>query len=151
MPSSRCSAAGTKATRRSAASRSDSGRGSRGILALVAFTPLSHIWFVHVSGLSPELADFAIPAARVLTPIPFLGVILSLQRGTLIRNRTTGPIIGATAAEIAAVAAVFVVVGWGLGWVGATAAFTGFLFGRLIANLYLTPKVRAARARAARP
>ena len=127
------------------------GAGLSGILALVAFTPLSHIWFVHVSGLSPELADFAIPAARVLTPIPFLGVILSLQRGTLIRNRTTGPIIGATAAEIAAVAAVFVVVGWGLGWVGATAAFTGFLFGRLIANLYLTPKVRAARARAARP
>ena len=121
------------------------GAGLSGILALIAFTPLSHIWFVHVSGLSPGLAAFAIPAARVLTPVPFLGVILSLQRGTLIRNRTTGPIIVATAAEIAAVAAVFVVVGWGLGWVGATAAFTGFLFGRLAANLYLTPKVRAAR------
>ncbi|WP_419942371.1 hypothetical protein [Candidatus Palauibacter sp.] len=122
-----------------------------GILALIAFTPLSHFWFVHVSGLTPGLADFAIPAARVLTPVPFLGVILSLHRGTLIRNRTTGPIIVATAAEIAAVAVVFVVVGWGLGWVGATAAFTGFLFGRLTANVYLTPRVRAVRARAARP
>ena len=119
-----------------------------GILALIAFTPLSHYWFVHVSGLTPVLADFAIPAARVLAPVPFLGVILSLQRGTLIRNRRTGPIIVATAAEIGAVAAVFVLVGWGLGWVGATAAFTGFLFGRLTANLYLTPKVRAARAEA---
>ena len=117
-----------------------------GILALIAFTPLSHYWFVHVSGLTPVLADFAIPAARVLTPVPFLGVILSLQRGTLIRNRTTGPIIIATGAEIGAVAAVFVLVGWGLGWVGATAAFTGFLFGRLTANLYLIPRVRAARA-----
>ena len=119
-----------------------------GILALIAFTPLSHYWFVHVSGLTPVLADFAIPAARVLTPVPFLGVILSLQRGTLIRNRTTGPIIVATGAEISAVAAVFVLVGWGLGWVGATAAFTGFLFGRLTANLYMIPKVRAARAEA---
>ena len=119
-----------------------------GILGLIAFTPLSHYWFVHVSGLTPVLADFAIPAAQVLTPVPFLGVILSLQRGALIRHRTTGPIILATAAEISAVAAVFVLVGWGLGWVGATAAFTGFLFGRLTANLYLTPKVRAARRRA---
>lgn len=120
-----------------------------GILALLAFTPLSHLWFVHVSGLSPELASFAIPAARVLTPVPFLGVVLSLQRGTLIRHRTTGPIIVGTAAEISAVAIVFVAVGWGLGWVGATAAFTGFLFGRLMANIYLTPKVRAARRTAA--
>ncbi|MYA34756.1 MAG: hypothetical protein F4164_06885 [Gemmatimonadales bacterium] len=116
-----------------------------GILALLAFTPLSHLWFVHVSGLTPELASFAIPAARVLTPVPFLGVLLSLQRGTLIRHRTTGPIIVGTAAEITAVAIVFVAVGWGLGWVGATAAFTGFLLGRLTANIYLTPKVRAAR------
>ncbi len=121
------------------------GAGLSGVLGLIAFTPLSHLWFVHVSGLTPELASFAIPAARVLTPVPFLGVVLSLQRGTLIRNRTTGPIIVATAAEIVAVAAVFVAVGWGLGWVGATAAFTGFLFGRLTANIYLTPKVRGAR------
>lgn len=121
-----------------------------GILGLIAFTPLSHLWFVHVSGLTPELAEFAIPAARVLTPVPFFGVLLSLQRGVLIRNRTTGPIIIATAAEVGTVAAVFVVVGWGLGWVGATAAFTGFFFGRLCANVYLTPKVRASRAEAAR-
>ena len=120
-----------------------------GILALVAFTPLSHLWFVHVSGLTPELAAFAIPAARVLAPVPFLGVMLSLQRGTLIRHRKTGPIIVGTAAEVTSVALVFVAVGWGLGWVGATAAFTGFLLGRLTANIYLTPKVRAARHRAA--
>ncbi len=120
-----------------------------GILALLAFTPLSQLWFVHVSGLTPELASFAIPAARVLTPVPFLGVLLSLQRGTLIRHRTTGPIIVGTAAEITAVAGVFVAVGWGLGWAGATAAFTGFLFGRLTANIYLTPRVRAARHGAA--
>ena len=120
-----------------------------GILALIAFTPLSSLWFVHVSGLSPELASFAIPAARVLTPVPFLGVVLSLQRGTLIRNRTTGPIIVGTATEITTVAVVFVAVGWGLGWVGATAAFTGFLCGRLAANVYLTPRVRTARMNAA--
>ena len=120
-----------------------------GILGLIAFTPLSHYWFVHVSGLTPVLADFAIPAAQVLTPVPFLGVLLSLQRGTLIRHRTTGPIIVGTAAEITAVAIVFVAVGWGLGWVGVTAAFTGFLLGRLTANIYLTPRVRAARRRVA--
>ena len=113
-----------------------------GVLGAVAFTPLSTIWFELISGLTPELAAYAIPAARIMTPVPFLGVLLSLQRGTLMKNRRTHPIIIATAAEVSTVAVVFIAVGWGLGWVGVTAAFTAFFLGRLTANLYLTPEVR---------
>lgn len=117
-----------------------------GLLGVIAFTPLSSVWFEIVSGLTPELAAFAVPAARVLTPVPFLGVLLSLQRGTLMKQRDTRPITVATAAEMASVAAVFIAVGWGLGWPGVTAAFTAFALGRLVANLYLIPQVRRARA-----
>ncbi len=119
-----------------------------GILGVIAFTPLSSVWFEIVSGLSPDLAAFAVPATRVLAPVPFLGVLLSLQRGVLMRKRNTGPIIVATAAEMASVAAVFMFVGWGLGWPGVTAAFAAFFWGRLAANLYLIPKVRRAQAMA---
>jgi len=114
------------------------------ILATIAFTPLSSVWFETISGLSPELADFAIPAIRVLSPVPFLGVWISLQRGVLVKNRTTGPITMATSAEVLTVAIVFSIVGWGFEWVGVTAAFTAFFFGRGISNLYLIPKIRRA-------
>ncbi len=113
-------------------------------LGAIAFTPLSSVWFETISGLSPELAGFAVPAARVLAPVPFLGVWLSLQRGVLMKNRRTGPITVATAAEVIAVALVFAAAAWGLGWVGVTAAFTAFLVGRAISNLYLIrPTARA--------
>lgn len=114
------------------------------ILAAIAFTPLSAVWFQTVSGLSPELARYATTAARALGPVPFLGVWLSLQRGVLMRNRRTRPITYATAIEIATVAAVFVIVGRGLGWTGVTAAFTAVAGGRVTANLYMLTKTRRA-------
>ncbi|MCG8467067.1 MAG: hypothetical protein MJB57_02525 [Gemmatimonadetes bacterium] len=114
------------------------------LLVGIAFTPASSVWFQTISGLSPELASYAVRAARVIAPIPFLGVWLSLERGVLMKNRRTGPITWATALEIVAVAAAFVAVGRGLGWVGATSAFTAILVGRLAANLYLVLPARRA-------
>jgi len=117
---------------------------STAVLAAIAFTPLSAVWFQTMSGLSPELSRYAVTAARAITPVPFLGVWLSLQRGVLMRNRRTRPITYATAIEIATVAAVFVIVGRGIGWTGVTAAFTAILGGRVTANLYMLPKTRRA-------
>ncbi len=111
--------------------------GTVSVLALVAFTPLVDVWFVTVSGLSRELADFAILPTAILVPIPFLSVILSFQRGILVVARRTRPITIATALEVGTVALLFPLFGWRLGWVGVTAAATALLVGRLVANSFL--------------
>jgi O-antigen/teichoic acid export membrane protein len=119
------------------------GLGSSLALGLVAFTPLADIWFIQVSGLTPELAEFAIWPARILTPLPALSVLLSYQRAVLVLSRRTRPITVATAVEVATIAALFVLGGWVLGMVGVTAAFLAFLGGRTGANVYLLSRVRA--------
>ncbi|MDX1578340.1 MAG: hypothetical protein R3266_07635 [Gemmatimonadota bacterium] len=117
------------------------------IMVAIAFTPLADVWFRIISGLTEELTAFAIPAARVLSPIPFLGIWLSLQRGVLMKGRRTRPITVATAAEVAVVAVAFAALGWGVGLVGVTAAFVALVVGRSAANLYLIGPVRRALAR----
>lgn len=106
-------------------------------IALVAFTPLSDVYFQTISGLSAELSAFALPPARLVVPLPALSVVLALQRAILVEGRRTRHVTVASAIEVGTVAAAFVVLGWGVGWVGATAAFAAFLVGRAAANGYL--------------
>ncbi len=111
-------------------------------LSLVAFTPLSRFWFETISGLTPELASFALTPTRIIVPLPFLAVLLSLQRAILVEGRKTRYITVASALEVGCVAALFVTLGWRLDLVGATAAFAAFLGGRLASNTYLLVKCR---------
>lgn len=113
------------------------GLASSGALALVAFTPLAGFWFETVSGLAPRLAAFARVPTMVLVPLPALSVLLSFQRAVLVMGRTTGSITTATTIEVVAIAALFPVLGWGVGLVGVTAAAVAFLCGRCAGNLYL--------------
>jgi hypothetical protein len=113
------------------------GLAASGGIALVAFTPLSDVYFSTISGLSPELTAFALTPARIVVPLPALSVLLAMQRAILVEGRRTRYITVASAVEVGTVALVFVAFGWGLGWVGATAAFTSFLGGRLASNTYL--------------
>ena len=115
-------------------------------LALVAFTPLSDVYFVGVSGLTPELAQFALTPTRVIVLLPALSVLLSLQRAILVEGRRTHHITAASATEVLTVAATFSILGLGVGLVGATAAFSAFFAGRLASNLYLSFGVRATLA-----
>lgn len=106
-------------------------------LALVAFTPLSDVYFVGISGLTPELAEFALPPTRIIVLLPAMSVLLSLQRAVLVEGRQTRHITMASGAEVLTVAVTFSVLGFGLDMVGATAAFAAFVAGRASANLYL--------------
>lgn len=108
-----------------------------GGIALVTFTPLSDVYFMTISGLTPELTSFALTPARVVVPMPALSVLLSTQRAILVEGRRTRFITVASAIEILTVAATFVAFGWGLGLIGATAAFAAFLVGRTASNTYL--------------
>jgi hypothetical protein len=116
------------------------------VLALggVLFTPLGRGWFTTVSGLSPDLASFALWPARVMALVPALDYMLSLQRALLVLARRTRVITAATAIESVAIAAVlFTAVGL-LDLVGATAAAAAILAGRLCGNLFLASVARAS-------
>ncbi len=108
-----------------------------GALSLIAFTPLSFIWFHHVSGLSLELNDFAILPTKILTIIPGLMVLLSLQRSILVNNRQTKPITVATAIEVLGIVLFLFFFIEFLGMIGAIAAALSIVIGRLLANCYL--------------
>jgi hypothetical protein len=116
-------------------------------LALVAFTPLADIWFITVSGLTPELASFAITPTRILAPLPGLSVLLSFQRAVLVQGRRTRPITLATVIEVITIATLFPLFGWGIGMVGVTAAVLAFVGGRLGSVGFLLGKTRSTRRR----
>ena len=46
-------------------------------LGLIALTPLSRVWFEGVSGLSPDLTQFALTPVRILVLMPAMSVLLS--------------------------------------------------------------------------
>lgn len=124
------------------------GIAASGGFALVAFTPFADFWFITVSGLTPELASFAITPTRILTPLPALSVLLSFQRAVLVQGRRTRPITVATVIEVAMIAALFPFFGWGIGMVGVTAAVIAFVAGRVGGVGFLLGKMRSTLDRA---
>jgi hypothetical protein len=117
-------------------------------LALIAWTPLAHIWFQGVSGLSAELTSFAVVPTRILVIIPGLTVLLSFQRSMLMNYKATGPITWATAIEVGGAIGILTVAVFFLDAVGAVAAAAALVIGRLGANAYLVPALRRLRTRA---
>jgi hypothetical protein len=124
-------------------------------MALVALTPLAVFWFEVVSGLTPDLARYALLPTLILFPVPFFSAVLSLERGILVTAHRTRPITIATAIEVAIIASVFPLLGFGAGVVGVTAATGAFLVGRFGSAAFLVPfavtAVRSRRTVAGRP
>ncbi|MCF8243096.1 MAG: hypothetical protein K9J16_17095 [Melioribacteraceae bacterium] len=117
------------------------------LLSLIAFTPLSQIWFEDVSGLTAELSTFAHLPLMILTIIPGLTVLINFQRAMLVTAKNTKPITFATAAEVSGIILVLLILINGFNYIGAVAAATAFVLGRLSANVYLhKPFLRAVRS-----
>jgi Na+-driven multidrug efflux pump len=114
------------------------------LISLLAFTPLSDLWFVKVSGLSAELADLSYLPLKIMILLPALTVLLNFQRSSLIANGTTGPISMATALELTGIVVVLLVCVVFLNFIGVVAASIAFVAGRSISNTYLVPKQVAA-------
>ena len=76
--------------------------------------------------------------------LPVLTVLLDFQRSTLIINGTMGPISMATAIELTGIIIVFLVCVVFMNLISVIAASLAFVTGRIMANLYLTPKHLAA-------
>lgn len=111
-------------------------------LSLIAWTPLAGVWFRDVSGLTDELAAFALIPTRILAIIPGLTAILSFQRAVLVMRNTTNGITWATIIEVVGVLLVMWVAISFFDVVGAIAAAAALLIGRIGANLYLAPAMK---------
>ncbi len=121
-----------------------------GGLVLVGATPLASVWFGTISGLSPELAFFAVLPTQVLALMPALTVWLSFQRAMLVVVRNTMPITWATGLEVlGALAGLWVGVVW-LGVSGALAGAAALMLGRVLAVGYLLRPAHAARRKVVR-
>ncbi len=106
-------------------------------LGLIVFTPLAAVWFEGVSGLSPELAAFAVPPAQILALMPAGSVWICFQRAVLVHARQTAPITWAGMLEVAVVVVILTVTTQVLSWVGAVGAATAIIGGRLAGALFL--------------
>lgn len=108
-----------------------------GALSLMTFTPLSYTWFHKISGLSLDLTRFARLPAQILSLLPGLTVLISFQRALLVKNERTTPITIATSIEVIAIFFILLIAIAGLNFIGAIAAATALVIGRLCANTYL--------------
>lgn len=115
-----------------------------GGLGLIAFTPLSSVWFEQVSGLSADLAGFALLPTMILSAIPPLSVLLSFQRATLVKAGSTWPVTISTVLEVGGIVVIMFVGIQLLDLVGAVAAAAALLLGRIAGNLYLVRPCRKA-------
>jgi progressive ankylosis protein len=111
-------------------------------LALVAFTPLARVWFETISGLTPELAAFALEPTRILVPLPAVAVLVAVQHALLVQGRRTRTITLATALEVATIAILFVAVGRQFGLVGVSAAMLALTGGRFAGAAFMRLRVR---------
>lgn len=123
------------------------GVGSVALFALVAFTPLVRLWYVHVSGLPTDLTQMAIVATQFFALIPLFEILLSYQRAVLVNSRRTMPITMATVFDLTAIIGTLFVTIKMLNFVGATAAALALVLGRIIGNSYLIPSRLSALRR----
>lgn len=115
------------------------GIGSVGALSFIAFTPMAKTWFLHVAGLSLELANFSYLPTQIMAILPGLTVLISLQRGLLVNTKHTGPITWATIIEVGVIIGVLFISITYMDVIGAIAASSAVTLGRFCANLYLFP------------
>lgn len=112
-----------------------------GGLSLVAFTPLSDIWFHQISGLEPALSAFAGTPAKILVLLPGLTMMIAFQWGVLVHAGRTTHISIATAVEVGTMLLVLFYLIGHQEIVGATAAAIAFVAGSTAGNLYLLPQL----------
>ena len=106
-------------------------------LGVIAFTPLSKIWFHNVSGLSTELTELARIPLMILVLIPGTSFLLSFQTAILVEARNTKPISIATGIEFSTIILVLIISIKYFSAVGVVAAVLAFIIGRLASNGYL--------------
>lgn len=109
------------------------------VSGLFAFTPLADFWFITVSGLSESLANLAGLPLMIMFFFPALTVLISFQRGLLVISKNTKPITIGTLTEFITIVIFLFILTKIFGMIGAVAATTSLVVGRIAANTYLIP------------
>jgi progressive ankylosis protein len=109
------------------------------VLVLIGFTPLAHLTFQHVLGLSPALSELAVPSFQITILYPSLTVWSVWQRALMVHARRTGPITVAVAVELIGTSLLLYVTIHGLALVGTEAAAWSLVLGRLLGILWVVP------------
>jgi hypothetical protein len=115
-----------------------------GVLALMVCTPFLSFWLETVAGLAPDLARFAWLPVALIVLLPAITAATCFQRALLVVARTTRPITWASGVEVVGIGAALFALTQLCDWVGAVAAVSAMVAGRLAATLYLLPKTRRA-------
>jgi progressive ankylosis protein len=115
------------------------------VILSIAFSPLFNIWFEDVSGLSKSLTDFANVPLKIITIIPALTVLLCFQRAILVTDKNTKPITWGTAIEFLVIVITMYISINTLSFVGAVAAMSSLVIGRIAANIFFTPYISRSR------
>ncbi|UCC87138.1 MAG: hypothetical protein JSV81_20165 [Anaerolineales bacterium] len=121
------------------------------LLLAIASTPLSIMWFKHLSALTPQLATMAHLSLWIALPIPGLNALQSWYQGAIMHKRRTRAITEAVAIFLLASSAILAA---GVGWGQVTGLFigmAGFGIGSLAQTAWLwyrsRPVLRDLRAR----
>lgn len=106
-------------------------------LGMIALTPLSELWFLKISGLTEQLAHFAILPAIIMILYPAVTLLVAWQRAVLVHSSKT---IHLTIATLTEVTVMFLILFIGIKYfamVGVIAAALAFVLGRSASNVYL--------------
>lgn len=106
-------------------------------VALVAWTPLEHFWLEAFSGLSPELAEFALWPIRIMILFPVLEYLVSFQRARWILEHRTAIVTIASAIEAVALAAMLFIAFGVFNFAGAIGGACAMMAGRVASCVYL--------------
>ena len=115
-------------------------------MALVLFTPLAGAYLEGLSGLSADMARFALWPARIMVALPFLEALTAFQRGFLVRARKTWPVVKSVAVQILIVLAILWATVFPLRLVGALAAGVALVAGAAATAAVLALHSRRLRA-----
>ncbi len=121
--------------------------GSTATLLFITTTPLADLWFIHLTSLTRQLADFAKAPAMIMSLLPALTVFISFERSVLVKNKITTPITIATVIEVFIILVTLFTLIKISSIPGAVIAATSFVIARLFANAYLyKPMNKSIRA-----
>lgn len=105
-------------------------------LGLITVTPLLDLVYGGIYGLNAELVAFAQVPTMLLTVLPAIAVLYSLQRSVLIAAHRTLVVTVSTVLELLTIAVVMIIAVNVTTWTGAIAAAMAMSVGRIVANSY---------------
>jgi hypothetical protein len=116
--------------------------GTSGVISLLAFTPLSSLWFGKVAGLSAPLSELAGVGLMLVVLVPAARVLQSWYQGVLVATRrTTGVSESVAVFAIVSATSLAVFVAWPVG-PGLYGALIAFVLGRVGQTTYLALRCR---------